>query len=144
MLKDKIDALIESAMKTKDEKRLSTLRMIKAGIVVLEKSGLEYNKASELKMLTKMKSTIEDSIEQFTIGGRPDLADKERLDLEIVKEFLPKEASSEKIEEAVNKAIDSLDHAPSMKDMKTIIDEVHKVYPAVNGKIVSEILRKRM
>lgn len=143
MLKDRIDALIESAMKEKDGQTLSVLRMIKSNMLVLEKSGAEYTEDSELKMLTKMKSSIEDSIAQFVAGGRSDLADNERFGLEVVKGFLPKEASEDEIKECVESAISKLDHAPSMKDMKFIMDEVHKQYPTVNGKVVSQILKEK-
>ena len=143
MLKDRIDALIESAMKEKDGQTLSVLRMIKSNMLVLEKSGAEYNEDSELKMLTKMKSSIEDSIAQFVAGGRSDLADNERFGLEVVKGFLPKEASEDEIKECVESAIGKLDHAPSMKDMKFIMDEVHQQYPTVNGKVVSQILKEK-
>lgn len=144
MLKDRIDALIEGAMKEKDGQTLAVLRMIKSNMLVLEKSGAEYTEDAELKMLTKMKSSIEDSITQFVAGGRSDLADNERFGLEVVKGFLPKEASEDEIKTKVNEIIDSLDHTPSMKDMKFVMDEVHKVYPTVNGKIVSEILKSRI
>lgn len=144
MLKDRIDALIEGAMKEKDGQTLAVLRMVKSNMLVLEKSGAEYTEDAELKMLTKMKSSIEDSIAQFVAGGRSDLADNERFGLEVVKGFLPKEASEDEIKTKVNEIIDSLDHTPSMKDMKFVMDEVHKVYPTVNGKIVSETLKSRI
>ena len=120
MLKDRIDALIEGAMKEKDGQTLAVLRMVKSNMLVLEKSGAEYTEDAELKMLTKMKSSIEDSIAQFVAGGRSDLADNERFGLEVVKGFLPKEASEDEIKTKVNEIIDTLDHTPSMKDMKVV------------------------
>lgn len=143
MLKDRIDALIEGAMKEKDGQTLAVLRMIKSNMLVLEKSGAEYTEDAELKMLTKMKSSIEDSIAQFVAGGRSDLADNERFGLEVVKGFLPKEASEDEIRDCVESAIGKLNHTPSMKDMKFIMDEVHKQYPTVNGKVVSQILKEK-
>jgi len=143
MLKDRIDALIEGAMKEKDGQTLAVLRMVKSNMLVLEKSGAEYTEDAELKMLTKMKSSIEDSIAQFVAGGRSDLADNERFGLEVVKGFLPKEASEDEIRDCVESAIGKLDHTPSMKDMKFIMDEVHKQYPTVNGKVVSQILKEK-
>ena len=144
MLKDRIDALIQSAMKNGEELRLNTLRMIKSAMLVAEKSGDEYTEASELKMLLKMKASIEDSIKQFTEGGRTDLAEKEQKGLEILQEFLPKEASEDDIKAFTNEVIDDLDHPVSMKDMKNILSEVQKRYPTANGKIVSEVVKGRI
>lgn len=143
MLKNEIDALIQNAMKTGDETRLNTLRMIKSAMLVLEKSGETYTEASEMKMLIKMKSSVEDSIKQFTDGGRLDLAEKEKNGLRILSEFLPKEASEDDIKDYTNEIINGLDHHVSMKDMKKILSEVQKKYPTANGKIVSEVVRNR-
>lgn len=144
MLKNEIDALIQSAMKSGDEARLNTLRMIKSAMLVLEKSGETYTDASEMKMLLKMKSSVEDSIKQFTDGGRLDLAEKEKKGLRILSEFLPKEASEDDIKDYTNEIIDGLDHQVSMKDMKNILSEVQKKYPTANGKVVSEVVRNRL
>lgn len=144
MLKNEIDALIQGAMKNGEEMRLNTLRMIKSAMLVAEKSGEEYTEASELKMLLKMKASIDDSIKQFTEGGRTDLVEKEQKGLEILQEFLPKEASEDDIKTYTNEVIDGLDHPVSMKDMKNILAEVQKKYPTANGKIVSEVVKSRI
>ena len=144
MLKNEIDALIQSAMKSGDETRLNTLRMIKSAMLVLEKSGETYTEASEMKMLLKMKASIEDSIKQFIDGGRLDLAEKEKSGLKILSEFLPKEASEDEIKDYTNEIINGLDHQVSMKDMKNILSEVQKKYPTANGKIVSEVVKGKI
>lgn len=144
MLKNEIDALIQGAMKNGEEMRLNTLRMIKSAMLVAEKSGEEYTEASELKMLLKMKASIDDSIKQFIEGGRNDLVEKEQKGLEILQEFLPKEASEDDIKAFTNEVIDGLDHPVSMKDMKNILAEVQKKYPTANGKIVSEVVKSRI
>jgi len=144
MLKNEIDALIQSAMKSGDETRLNTLRMIKSAMLVLEKSGETYTEASEMKMLLKMKSSVEDSIKQFTDGGRLDLAEKEKNGLRILSEFLPKEPSEDDIKDYTNEIIDGLDHQVSMKDMKNILSEVQKKYPTANGKVVSEVVKGKI
>ena len=144
MLKNEIDALIQSAMKSGDETRLNTLRMIKSAILVLEKSGETYTEASEMKMLLKMKASIEDSIKQFTDGGRADLAEKEKSGLKILSEFLPKEASEDEIKDYTDQVITCMNTPVSMKDMKFILSEVQKRYPTANGKIVSDVVRSRM
>lgn len=144
MLRDTIDALIQSAMKEKDEERLNTLRLMKNGMIVLEKSGEGYTETSEMKMLTKMKSSIEDSIKQFTDAGRFDLAEKEKKGLTILQEFLPKEASEDDIKAYTNEVIDNLDHAVAMRDMKFVLGEVQKKYPTANGNIVAGVVKSRL
>jgi len=144
MLKEQIDKLIANAMIAKDEKRLGVLRMTKSAMLVLEKSGAEYNEASELKILLKMKAAMEDSITQFTACGRTDLADNEKADLDILNEFLPKEASEDDIKAYTNEVIDGLGHDVSMRDMKTLLSAVQAKYPTANGNIVSEVVKSRM
>ena len=62
MLKDKIDALIQSAMLEKNNDRVDTLRLMKSQMLVAEKSGEEYTEQVEMKLLLKMKASIEDSV----------------------------------------------------------------------------------
>lgn len=146
MLRDKIDSLIgEAMMKGESEKkRLETLRLIKSNMLVLEKSGKEYNDASELNMLLGMKKAIMQSITEFTEGNRLDLVDNEKAGLEILGEFLPEEASEDEIIAYVNTVIDSLDHAVSMKDMRDILAKTQAKYPTADGKLVSAVVKDRM
>ena len=144
MLKDKIDALIQSAILEKNNDRVDTLRLMKSQMLVAEKSGEEYTEQVEMKLLLKMKASIEDSIKQFTDGGRSDLADNEKKGLAILQEFLPKEASEDEIKDYTNQVITCMDTPVSMKNMKFILSEVQKRYPTANGKIVSDVVRSRM
>ena len=143
MLKQNIDALIQSATLEKNADRLNALRMIKTNLLVAEKSGKEYTEELEFKTLLKMKSSINDSIQKYTEAGRNDLADNERKGLDVLAEFLPKEASDDDIKAFANEIIDGLDHQVSMRDMREILAKVQAKYPTANGKIVSEAVKAR-
>ena len=123
MLKNEIDALIQGAMLKKENDRVETLRMMKSQMLVAEKSGEKYTDQTEMKLLLKMKASIEDSIKQFTDGGRPDLAENEKKGLAILQEFLPKEASEDEIRDYTDQVITCMDCPVSMKDMKFILSD---------------------
>ena len=64
--------------------------------------------------------------------------------MNVLTEFLPKEATEDEIIEATNKAIDELGRKPTMADMKTVLAKVKETFPTANGGIVSNALKKRM
>ena len=145
MLLNVIDTKIHAALKEGNSKLAESIRLIKAELLKQYKAGKpeDYTEEKELKTLLKLKAQIEDSIEQYTKANREELAEKERFDLSVLSEFLPKEATEEEIVEATNKAIDELGRKPTMSDMKTIMVRVKEAFPTASGKIISEILKKR-
>ncbi len=145
MLLNVIDTKIHAALKEGNTKRADSIRLIKAELLKQYKAGKpeDYTEDKELKTLLKQKTQIEDSIEQYTKANREELAEKERFDLSVVSEFLPKQATDEEITEAASKAIDELGRKPTMSDMKTIMARVKETFPTANGKIISEILKER-
>lgn len=144
MLFDRIDGLIATELKAGNKGKCESLKLIKAALLNEQKSGKEYTEEVELKTLLKMKAQIEDSIKQYTEGNRLDLVEKEKADLSVVTEFLPKEPTDDDIRTETEKAISSLGREPVMSDMKTIMSEVKKVYPTANGGVVSAIVRQHM
>lgn len=145
MLSKDINGLIATAMKNKDTNRVATLRLIKNEFVKAEKDGKVLDDALELKILNKMVLERNDDIEQYTLGGRQDLAEAERVERDIIKEFIPAEPSEEEVVAYINDVIDNLNVSDlSMKYMKQILGEVNKKYPTVNGKIVSGVLNNRV
>lgn len=145
MLLNIIDTKIHAALKEGNAKRAESIRLIKAELLKQYKAGKpeDYTEEKELKTLLKLKTQIDDSIEQYTNANREELAEKERFDLSVLVEFLPKEATEEEIVEATNKAIDELGRKPTMGDMKTVMSKVKEAYPTANGKVISEILKER-
>lgn len=141
MIYNQLNSLIAEAMKNKDNDRVNVLRLIKSELVKKEKEGKEVTEQIESNVLMKMVSQREDSIAQFTQANRMDLVEKENKELSIIKEFAPKQVSDEDIVVETEKIISTIG-AVTMKDMKTILAEVQKVYPTANGKLVSQIVKK--
>ena len=147
-----IDELIKDAMHQKNRELLNVLKLIKAEF--LKKQTEPGRKTKELtdeeqtRVLLKMASQREDSIKQYIDGGRQDLADAEKKELEIINEFTPKQPTDEELSEFVGGVIAGYkltkgdDYKLSMKDMKPIMDIVKEKYPTANGKIISQTLQK--
>lgn len=140
MIYNQLNSLIAEAMKNKDNNRVNVLRLIKTELVKKEKEGKELNEQIEASVLMKMVSQREDSIAQFTQANRMDLVENETKELNIIKEFAPKQVSDEDIIAETEKVI-SVIGTVTMKDMKNILAEVQKVYPTANGKIISQVVK---
>lgn len=148
MIHDKIDEMIASALKNRETDLLNVLKLIKTEFVNAIHSKVELNETNEVKILLKMAAQREDSIQQYINGGRNDLAEAEKKELDIIKSYTPKQASDEEIAEYTSgvimsyKASKEEGYALSMKDMKPIMTFVKEKYPNANGKIVSMTLNK--
>lgn len=141
--KDMVDA-----MRSRDELRLSTLRMVKSAIKLKEvdKRAVLDDKETQQILSTLIKQR-RDSIEQFTKGGRQELADKEADEIKIIEHYLPKAMGEEQIAEAVKATITEMG-SPTMKDMGTVMKNVMAKLQAtgarVEGKTVSELVKKNL
>jgi uncharacterized protein YqeY len=141
--KDMVDA-----MRSRDELRLSTLRMVKAAIKLKEvdkRAPLDDKETQQI--LSTLIKQRRDSIEQFTKGGRQELADKEAEEIKMIEHYLPKAMGEEQIAEAVNATIAEMG-SPKMKDMGTVMKSVMAKLQAtgarVEGKTVSELVKKAL
>lgn len=145
-----INKYIAEAMKNRETERLGTLKLIKAELVKAEKSGAVLDEAKELNILLKMVEQRKDSIEQYTKGGRNDLAEIERKEIGIINEFIPEQPTEEEIEEYTNDIITKIiaqndaDWRLSMKDMGIVMAAVKEKYPTANGKTISKVLKERI
>jgi uncharacterized protein YqeY len=145
-ISDQIQNDMVDAMRSRDELRLSTLRMVKAAI-----KNKEVDKRAPLddKETQQILSTLikqrRDSIEQFTKGGRQELADKEAAEIKLIEDYLPKAMGEEQIAEAVKATIAEMG-SPTMKEMGTVMKNVMARLQAtgarVEGKTVSELVKK--
>ena len=141
--KDMVDA-----MRSRDELRLSTLRMVKAAI---KNKEVEKRAPLDDKEVQQILSTLikqrRDSIEQFTKGGRQELADKEAAEIKLIEHYLPQAMGEEQIAEAVKATIAEMG-SPTMKDMGTVMKNVMAKLQAtgarVEGKTVSELVKKHL
>ena len=141
MLYNQLNSLIAEAMKNKENDRVAVLRLIKAELLKKEKEGKPLDETIEASVLMKMVSQREDSINQFKQANRMDLAENEQKELDIIKEFAPKQVSDEDITIETEKVIANMGGTVTMKDMKNILAEVQKLYPTANGKLISQIVK---
>lgn len=144
MIKDTIDSMIAEAMKNHEAERLETLRMIKSTLVKAEKDGVVLNEVSEGKIIQKMIKQTEDAIEQFKKAGRDELVKKESADLEVIKQFAPKEVSEEDVMAATILVCSKLEEEGqtiNMSVMKQVMEKVQGIHPTASGKIISQVVR---
>ena len=104
-LEIKINDELKAATKAGDKVRMETLRSIRAGILELQKSGMdrEMNEQDELKILQNGAKKRRDAIDMYLQANRAELADKEKAELAIIEEFLPKQLSAAEVEAEVKK-----------------------------------------
>ena len=143
-LSDQINQGLKEAMKAKDEVRKRTLRAIKSEILLLKTdgTGAEITEEKEIKLLQKMAKQREDSLSTFEQQGRDELAQKEREELVIIKEFLPKQMDSAELEAAIKEIIEKVG-ASSMKDMGKVMGMASKQFAGkADGKTMSTLVRQ--
>src|SRR5215468_8655658 len=147
-LNDQIQKDMVEAMRSRDELRLSTLRMVKSAIKnkEIDKRAPLDDKEAQQVLATLIKQR-RDSIEQFQKGGRQELADKEAAEIIIIEGYLPKAMGEAEITVTVKATIAEMG-SPTMKDMGTVMKNVMAKLQAsgarVEGKMVSEIVKKNL
>jgi uncharacterized protein len=145
---EQIQKDITEAMKARDEQRLSTLRMVKSALKLkeVEKMSPLDDKESQ-QILTTLIKQRKESIEQFTKGGRQEMADKEAAEIKLIEAYLPKAAGEAEIVAGVKASIAEMD-SPTMKDMGTVMKNAMARFAAagmrVDGKVVSEAVKKEL
>jgi uncharacterized protein YqeY len=134
------------AMKEKDARRLSVLRMVKANLMnrKIEK-GSDLTDEEVTKALQSLVKQRRDSIEQYTTANRPELAENEAAEIEVIEVYLPQAASAEEIAAAVESAVESTG-ASSMKDMGAVMKAAlaNLAGKTADGKLVSEAVKSRL
>lgn len=141
----KIEAGMVVAAKGKDKLRLSALRLIKSALHNKEIDARRELEGEEvLQVLSSMVKQRKDSIEQFTNGGRMDLAEKEEKELRVIQEFMPEQMSEEDIEAAIVKAIDEVG-AASPRDMGKVMKALMPIVTGkADGKLVSQKVKEKL
>ena len=145
-LKERIVKDMTAAMKERDAARTSTLRMVKAAVMnrEIEKGGAlsEEELTKALQSLVKQRR---DSVEQYEKAGREELAAKERAEIAVIEEYLPRAATREEIEEAVAAAIAETG-ASSMKEMGAVMKaaQARLAGQSADGRTVSEIVKAKL
>jgi len=146
---DQIQKDIVAAMKAREEQRLSTLRMVKTALKnrEIDKMAPLDDRESQQVLSTLIKQR-KDSVEQFTKGGRQEMADKEAAEIKLIETYLPKAAGEEEIVTGVRAAIAEMTPPPAMKDMGTVMKAAMARFAAagmrVDGKVVSEVVKREL
>jgi uncharacterized protein YqeY len=143
---EKVQKDLVDAMRAKDELRLSVLRGIKAAIKHKEVEKIRVlDEAESIQILQTLVKQRKESIEQFTKGNRPELAEKETKELAIIESYLPAGASEAEMDAAISKAI-SESGANSMKQMGAVVKAAKAALEGktVDGKMLSDRVRDRL
>src|ERR1700741_1132838 len=122
---EQIQKDITDAMKARDEQRLSTLRMVKSALKLKEVEKMSpLDEKESQQVLTTLIKQRKESIEQFTKGGRQEMADKEAAEIALIETYLPKAAGEAEIVAGVRAVIAEMPSAPTMKDMGAVMKSV--------------------
>lgn len=147
MIIDIINEKIPEAMKAKDSVRLNSLKEIKTALFKEKTSGKPYTDIVETQVLVKMVKQYNDAILEFKNNNANELAKQYSSELEIIKEFAPKEVSEEDIISKIEEVVTNLKNdgiVLSMKDMKTVMTQVKTVYPTADGGLISKIFKSKI
>ena len=132
-MRDRVNAALKQAMKDKAADRLSTLRLINAAIKDRDiaargdTDSTGVGDAEVLAILGKMSEQRMESVRAYEEGGRVDLAERERAEIAVIEEFLPRQLTAAEIEEAVSDAI-AATGATSIRDMGKVMGELKGKY----------------
>ena len=145
---ERIQSDLTAAMKQKDELRLSVLRMMKSALKHKEIEKIApLTDLESLQVLQTLVKQRRESVEQFTKGGRQEMADKEAAEIVLIETYLPKAASEADLVAGVKAAIAEMG-APTMKEMGTVMKNAMARFNAagmrVDGKMVSEMVKREL
>jgi uncharacterized protein len=148
-LRERIDAEIKAAMKSKDKVRLETVRSIKKFIlekeVSVRPSGQDaLTEAQEMEILMQIAKQRRDSIDQYSKAGREELAAQEAAELAIVEEYLPKQMSDEEVSAVIDEVIASVG-ATSAKDMGKVMGAaMQQLKGKADGKKIQDAVKAKL
>ncbi len=145
-LVERIQKDLTEAMKSKDELRLSVLRMVKSAFKHKEIEKIRpLEEAEALQILQTLVKQRRESVEMFAKGGRADLADKETREIAIIETYLPAGAGPEEMDRAIEAAIAETG-ANSAKQMGAVIKAARAQLEGktVDGKALSDRVRARL
>jgi uncharacterized protein YqeY len=140
-LKDQIEEDFKEAMKDQDKERMNTLRMLKSAIQNKTKeTGDDLDDEDVIKVLSKEVKSRQDSIEQYEDGERPDLAEKEKREKEIIETYLPEPLSDDELDELIDEVIEDV----GAQDMSDMGDVMGRVMPEVRGRADGDTVQDKV
>lgn len=146
MLEEKIMNDFKESMKNKEAVRTSTLSLLRSQLkyVLIEKKAEKLADPDVIVVIKKQAKQRQDAIEQYEKGGRPELAQKEKQELAILKSYLPAEMDEGQLKALVQEAVNEV-KAASIKDMGKVMPVVMaKVAGRADSKLVSETVKQAL
>ncbi|MBM3787873.1 MAG: GatB/YqeY domain-containing protein [Acidobacteria bacterium] len=145
-LLDQIQKDMVTAMKAKDEARLSTVRMVKSALQKFQVDTMKpLDEASEMQVLNTLLKQRRDSVEMFRNGGREELAAKEEAELRVIESYLPAAPSAEELEAAITAAMTETGITEKAKMGQVMNAAKAKLAgKRVDGKVLSDLIRARL
>ena len=143
MLKEKLMEDLKNAMKEKNTNKKNAIQMVRTAILQIEKDkGIEVEDAKILEIIAKEVKTRKDSIMEFEKGGREDLVNQAKEEIEALVGYLPKQLSIEEVEKIVKDIIEET-QAKDIKDMGKVMKAAkEKIGASSDGKTINEIVKK--
>ena len=145
-LLERIQKDMVAAMKSKDEARLSAVRMIKTALKKVEVDSMKpLDEATEMQVLNSLIKQRTESAEMFRKGGRVEMAEKEEAERRLIESYMPAAATSDEMEEAIAAALAET-QVTSAKQMGVVMKaaQAKLVGKRVDGKALSEKVRARL
>ena len=134
---EQINQGIKDSMKSKDQLRLDTLRMLKSKILTVDARG-NLPDPDVIKLFKTYLGNLQEALEQFTAAGRTEMADKLKSEIAIVQEFLPKPLSPEETQKIVQQAI-AESGAKTKKELGLVMKAIMRINAGVDGKAAKDV-----
>ena len=143
---DQISEQLITAMKARDEAKVSALRMIKSalGAQAIQKGKDKLDDAESIEVLGKLLKQREESIEAFTKGNRPDLAEKEKKEAQLLKAYLPTPLTEAELKTIVESAVKELGVSGPQSLGAVMKVVVPKTAGRADGKLLSQLVRQAL
>ncbi|MGJ5813719.1 GatB/YqeY domain-containing protein [Paludibaculum fermentans] len=145
-LLDQLQKDMATAMKAREEARLSAIRMVKAALMKEKVDSMkELDEAAEMKVLNSLIKQRRDSAEMYRKGGRPEQAEKEETELRLIESYMPAGATEEEVDAAVAAAIAETG-ATTPKQMGQVMTAAKAKLAGkrVDGKLMSDRIRAKL
>jgi len=139
---------MKTAMRAKDQVSLMVIRSLKAGLknMAIERGGAdtELDDLEVMGVVRKQSKQRQDSVEQYNKANRPELAEKEEKEIEVLEKYLPQPLSDAELDEIVDQAVEAVG-ATSMADMGKVMGEANKLAAGrADGKTLSQKVRAKL
>jgi len=145
-LKERIDADLKDAMRSKNELSTSVLRMLKSAIKYkeVEPGASALDDGGVMTVISGLIKQRRDSIDQFKSGGRPDMAEKEEAEISVLQNYLPKQLTADELAAEVQAAIAEVG-AKGPKDMGAVMKNLSpKLQGRAEGRAISEAVKAQL